>query len=258
MDEASRAALLVLVGLFTGVLNVLAGGGSLVTVPLLILLGVPATLANATTRPALIAQNAAALLSYVRAGLFRDALWRGQVLKLGAVALPLAILGAHLAARLHFDPRGDAVFEGLLATALLAVAALTLWRELRGPVAAPRPEVARFGLVLGLFAVVGFYSGFLQAGVGFVVMATLLHGTPWSMARISAAKVAIIGSTNLVATLVFAGELEIAWGPALALVVGQTAGGVLGSRLSLRIDDRVLRRVFLVLLVACALAILFR
>jgi uncharacterized protein len=264
MPEILQLLLLAGVGFGAGILNILAGGGSFVTVPLLVLLGIPATLANAVTRPAILAQNIAAALAFRRGGAYGERV-RELLLPLLAV-VPAALLGAGAAALLHVQAKGDRIFELILALVLIVVALHLAWRERRqaqagaspAPKGASEPREPSRPRLLLVALVTGLYVGFIQAGAGFVVTAGLLHATPWAMGRIHAVKVLLIGCGNLCAILVFGMSMDIPWTPALALLVGQSLGGVIGGRLSLRIDEKRLRRVFLGALAVFAVLLLSR
>ena len=100
--------MLVLAGLAGGFINVMAGGGSVITVPVMIMLGVPGPVANGTNRIPILAQNIAASLTYIRHGLPQS----GMVLSLSLCAIPGAIAGAVLGVRLpalSLDIRSEAV-----------------------------------------------------------------------------------------------------------------------------------------------------
>ncbi|MFT6051998.1 MAG: putative membrane protein YfcA, partial [Halioglobus sp.] len=92
-----QAAVLVAVGAVAGFLNVLAGGGSLLTVPVMIFMGIPGPVANGTNRIAILAQNLSAITAFFNKG-FSDF---KLSLSLAACALPGAILGALLGVQLH-------------------------------------------------------------------------------------------------------------------------------------------------------------
>ena len=246
------ALALALVGFVAGVANTLAGGGSLLAVPMLIFVGLPATVANATTRPAIIVQNVFAVFGFARGGAYERA-GADRPLRDGflfaALTLPGALAGAFVAA----TRISDVTFERVLAAVMVLVGVLTLRRRaVLGAVMHSRPGPRRW-LAPVLFFAIGFYGGFIQAGVGFLIMATLLSARAWSAARVNAVKVLIVGVYTTLALVVFAGTNRVAWGPAAALIAGQAAGGFAGSRLSLVLSEQVALRVYLALLLAFAL-----
>jgi len=209
-------------GFAASVLNVLAGGGSFLTLPLLIFLGLPATEANGTNRLGVLAQNAGGVFAFHRHGVLD---WR-HALDAAAPAVPGAALGAWLALQV-----GDRDFRRILATLMLAVTLFTL-ADGGGRFASLLRGFAHRRLVLGLgFALVGVYAGFVQAGVGFLVLAlTTLAGL--DLVRGNAVKVAIILVTTALSLAFFAVADKIHWAAGAALAAGSLAGSLVGVRLT--------------------------
>jgi len=208
-------------GFVASTLNVIAGGGSFLTLPLLIFLGLPATEANATNRLGVVVQNVAGVCGFHR---HRVLDWR---LGLGA-SLP-ALLGAAVGARIALHT-GEWEFRRILASLMLVVAVWTLLGEGRLGRAAALPRTGRPALAAGFF-LAGAYAGFVQAGVGYLVLAlTSLAGL--DLVRGNAVKVLVILLTTTLALLVFAWEGKVQWAPALVLASGSLLGGLVGVRLA--------------------------
>ena len=210
------ALLLFAVGCVAGTLNVLAGGGSFLTLPVLLFLGLPAPLANGTNRVAILAQNTGAVLSFRRQGYFepRALLW---------AALP-ATAGAVLGAWLALDV-GEVAFRRLLAVLMVALSAVSLW--------SPRWSAGRrrpWWTPLAFFAV-GVYGGFIQAGVGFLVLA-VTTAAGLDLVRGNAVKVLSVLSWTIAALAVFAANGSVDWRLGVALAAGMLVGGVSGARLT--------------------------
>jgi len=220
-------------GLAAGLINVLAGGGSFLTLPVLIFLGLPATVANATNRVAILLQNLVAVPGFHRHGVLP---WRWSL----AVSVPAvagAVAGTWLALVI-----GDEAFERVLA---LLMVAISLWTLLapgrREPAGVPVRSPWSPGLVAAFF-VIGVYGGFVQAGVGFLVLAA----TTWAgldLVRGNAVKVLAILVFTVVSLAIFATQGEIDWGAGLVLGAGSVAGGLLGVRLTVLKGHRWLRAV---------------
>ena len=224
--------LLAVVGFVASVLNVLSGGGSFLTLPVLILLGAPAVDANGTNRVGVIAQNASAVWGFHRHRLL-DWSW---ALRATVPAVAGALVGAWLA--LDVD---DHAFRRLLAVLMVLV---TLW-TLIDPLDKLQATVVRSpfspGIAVGLF-LTGIYGGFVQAGVGFLVVAvTTAAGV--DLLRGTAIKVVMIGAVTLAAALVFAWHGHIDWPSGMALAAGSLAGGATGVRLAILKGSRWLRHV---------------
>lgn len=241
MEELSaiRLALLVGGGLIAGVINTLAGGGSLLTVPLLVLMGLPGTLANGTNRVGILLQSISATWSF-RADGVSD---RGAVLR---VLLPVAA-GA-LVGALGMSQVSDAVFERVFGV-LMLVLLVPLLRP-RTP-SGPDPRAWSPWLSGLAFFAIGAYAGAIQAGVGLPLLLALLHAGH-DVVRANAIKVAVIGVATLLAVPVFALQGQIVWVPALALGLGFAAGGLLGARIAVRRGERVVRPLLAVAVVLLA------
>lgn len=219
---------LVVAGFVAGVLNVIAGGGSFLTLPLLIWLGLPPTAANATNRVGILIQNVGAVWRFDRHGLTERS-------ALGWAALPAcvgALGGVWLAMRV-----GDDTFRRSLALLMVGITIWTLWDPLGRR--SGRPPLPR-ALVSAGFLLVGIYGGYVQAGVGFLVLAlTTLAG--YDLVRGNAIKVLCILAFTLFALVGFAAVGQVRWLPGLALGVGTFAGGQLGVRWTVARGHRWLR-----------------
>jgi hypothetical protein len=209
-------------GFFASVLNVIAGGGSFLTLPLLIFFGLPAVEANGTNRLGIIAQNVGGVWGFHRHGVLD---WR-WALRASLPALAGAALGAWLALQV-----GDREFRRILATLMVVV---TLWTLLDrgGRAAAALRRLPHQRLILaGAFALVGVYAGFVQAGVGFFVLAlTTVAGL--DLVRGNAVKLVVILLTTCLALALFAWAGKVDWVAGAALAVGSFAGSLLGVRLT--------------------------
>lgn len=251
MDPASPIAaplaylLLVLTGVVAGTLNVLAGGGSFLTLPVLIFLGLPPGLANGTNRVAIFLQNVSAVISFRRQGVLD---WQS----LSWATLP-AILGAAVGAGFALWI-SDAAFQRVLAFLMVAVSLWTLGssKEQEQAHKAPPPTLV---LASGFF-LAGVYGGFVQAGVGFLILA-VTTAAGLDLVRGNAVKVlAILGLTGL-ALVIFAWQGRVDWLLGLCLASGTSVGGVLGARLTVLKGHRWVKRVVTALVVVFALKLWF-
>lgn len=219
------AAALVGVGALAGALNVLAGGGSFLSLPLLVFLGLPPTVANGTNRIAILLQNAAAAWRFQHHGLV-DRSW---ILAAGAPAAVGAVLGTWLAIEI-----GDEAFRRILAGLMVIAVLWTLWDPVGGPpsgaTVAQEGAARRVGLAAAFFAV-GVYGGFVQAGIGFLLAAVAL----WAgldLVRGNALKVVVVLALTPISLALFAWSGKVDWAAGAPLAVGNLLGALVGVRVS--------------------------
>lgn len=239
--DALGAVLLVVGGLVAGVVNTLAGGGSLLTVPLLVLLGLPGTLANGTNRIGILLQCLTATWRFRAAGVFEPR----TVLPVLAPITVGALVGALAISRI-----ADETFERLFGLLMLLLLIPTLRRFPAGE-AASAPK--RWGGACSALAFlgIGVYAGAFQAGVGVPLLLALLHAGHDAV-RANAIKVAVIALATLMAIPVFWAEGQIVWLPAGLLALGFTAGASLGVPLAVRGGERLIRPLLALAVVALA------
>jgi uncharacterized membrane protein YfcA len=238
--------LLVLAGIVAGWVNTVAGGGSMLSVPALMWYGLAADVANGTSRVAILAQGVAAVAAFRREKkLELPLLW--------GVAVPSvlgAVLGAYVATIVP-----NSVFEPILiATLFLMAASMFLKPSTFAPPAGAVPiEVRRnAGAWLALFGV-GFYGGFLQAGVGILLLAVFAGLCRIDLVRGNALKVAVVFAYTIVVVLVFAARAKVDWPSGAVLAVGNVIGAELGVRFAVRQGQTAMRNVlFVVILLAIA------
>jgi uncharacterized membrane protein YfcA len=235
------------VGLVAGCVNTIAGGGSLTTVPVLMLLGLPADVANATNRVAIVSQSLAATGGFVRAGAFDK---RGLLPVLATSAIG-ALGGALVAAAVPVR-----LLEIVLCVAMIGMAGLLLVRPTAVVVdaggAIPWAKRPLLG-VLALFAT-GFYGGLVQAGVGFLLVATLSGVVGYGIGPTTALKSLATLVFSTVALLVFVGHGMVAWGPGLILAIFTALGSLVGVKLALKTAPRTMRWLLFVGVVATSIA----
>ncbi len=231
MDSSLGYLLLFAAGLVAGTVNVIAGGGSFLTLPVLIFLGLPPSLANGTNRVGIMLQNVAAVWSFRRLGLFdRSALvWAGLPAMLGGA------LGAWSALWIS-----DRAFQQALALLMVAVTLWSLWSPQKQPDPSPSPKGSPWILAAGFF-VVGIYGGFIQAGVGYLVLA-VTSAAGLDLVRGNVVKVLAILCMTAQALAIFAWQGRVDWLLGFCLAGGTILGGILGARLTVLKGHRWLRR----------------
>jgi hypothetical protein len=246
--ELWQIVLLALVGVLAGWLNVMAGGGSLLTVPVMLFMGIPGPVANGTNRIAILAQNISAVAAFRRQG-FSD--FRLS-LSLAAAAAVGALGGASIG--VHLDGEW---FDRVLALVMIAVLVLmaTGHDKVRPAETGATPRRLVLGHVLMVGA--GLWGGFIQIGVGFILMPILHRVLGLDLVRVNMHKVFIVLVYTIVALLVFASQLELLWWTGAALALGSATGGWLGAHTTVRRGERLIRRVLYVALSAFIIKLLF-
>ena len=228
----SEVLLLAFGGLAAGVINTMAGGGSTITVPLLVFAGVPGTYANGSNRVGILPACLAAVLSFRRFGVsgFRDA---------RIIFLP--VLFGSLAGSLLINKLGDDQFERLFAFLVIPIVILTLMP----PVPKESKSSWKRSTMILIFFVVGLYGGAIQAGVG-LVMVLALSRSGFDLVTANSIKVMINAFVTVVALPVFIFSGKISWGPALVLAAGLTLGGWIGAKWTVKGGERVVRWVMVI------------
>lgn len=245
--EYWQLGVLAIVGCVAGVINVLAGGGSLLIMPAMRLaLGFDGPEVNGTSRVGVLIQNLVAIAAFRKKG-FSD--FRLS-LSLAVCAVPGSIAGAIVAT----DLRGPA-FDLVLACIMIGVLALMAFKGKGKSKIESQPDGKPQRLLLGhlLMVAVGFYGGFIQAGVGFILMPILNRVMGLDLVRVNMHKVFIISVYMVPALIVFALNGQVLWLYGFALAVGTAAGGWIGSHLAVDKGESVIRWVFNVALVGLAI-----
>lgn len=245
----SELALAALAALAAGAVNALAGGGTLLSFPALIALGLPPLTANVTNTVALVP-------GYVGGTWACRADLDGQRRRI-RVFIPVAAAGG-LIGGLLLLVSPDRVFELLVPVLLLAaVVILALGDRVSQRVAAAvsRRASGREHLALPALGILGaaIYGGYFGGGLGIIVLAVLGAVVVDSLHRINALKQLVSLSANGTAALLFVFSDRVVWSVAVVMLVGAIIGGFLGGRLAGRLPARYLRRVVLAIGIVVAI-----
>lgn len=246
--EIWQIIVLALVGIMAGWLNVMAGGGSLLTVPIMLFMGIPAPVANGTNRIAILAQNITAVATFRKRG-FSDF---KLSLSLAAAASVGALAGASLGVHLEGE-----WFNRVLALVMVAVLILmaTGHDKIKPIGGDAEPKNVLLGHVLMVGA--GFWGGFIQIGVGFILMPILHRVMGLDLVRVNMHKVFVVLVYTVIALAVFASQLELLWWTGAALAVGNSIGGWLGAHTTVKHGETLIRRVLYLALTAFIIKLLF-
>ena len=226
--------LILVCGLAAGFINVMAGGGSVLTVSALIFSGLDANVANGTNRVGIFVESGSAFLTFKKAKVFLGK----KILPLALSAIPGAILGASYA--IHID---EAIFQKVFAGVIVFVA-ITIFKPSKSKESvAPTESPEIYWYTYPLMFLVGIYGGFVQAGVGFLIISTLKLGTNASLVQISAIKSSIVFLYTIPALIIFIYGNQVAWLEAMVLALGFSIGARISAKTAVKKGDRIVKRV---------------
>jgi hypothetical protein len=215
----------------------------------MIFLGLPPTVANGTNRVAILIQNIGASWSFHRRGLVS----KEWVL----IAVPPALVGA-IIGTIAAVQIGELEFQRLLAVILVAASAWSIWNpiQLQPEGNAPLPRGARRWAFVAAFFLIGAYGGFIQAGIGFILLAaTSVAG--FNMIRGNALKVTVVLAFTPLALVLFAWNGKVDWAMGFALAAGNFHGGLAGVHLQVLKGHKWVQGVVTLVIIIFAIRLLF-
>lgn len=229
------------VGILCGFINVVAGGGSLLTLPVLIFMGLPPAVANGTNRVGIFMQNIFAVSGFKSKGVsaFPFAIWLSIS----------SLIGAVIGAKIAVDIDGE-LFNRILAIVMVVVLIMTVIgsAKAKGNLGEAMSRGKQATSII-IFFFIGIYGGFIHAGVGFIIMATLSIVNRMNLVKVNAIKVFVALVYTFFSLIVFVWEDRIDWVLGLTLGSGTAIGGWAASRWSVAKGDKWIR-IFLVIAVS--------
>jgi len=240
--------LIVVVGFVAGYINTLAGNGSLITLPMLIFLGLPANVANGTNRIAIFLQNVVGVGSFYQQKQL-------NLKKDGIIALP-AVAGAILGALVAVDIN-EQMMETIIGIIIVAMLILMLLKpkqflQAEGKLKQKTPWYAYL-----IFFVIGFYGGFIQAGTGLFILMGLSMSAGYDLVKANAVKLLIVLIYTPFAIYVFFMHDQIHWVAGLILAAGNMGGAFLASRMAVKHGAGFVRYVLIFIMAISAIKLLF-
>lgn len=240
MEEWYHYLLLVGVGFIVGFINTVAGGASLISLPVLIFLGLPPSVANGTNRVAITVQTAMGVAGFRSKGVSTFPF----NIYLGISALVGAILGAQIAV----DIKGE-TFNRILAIIMIAVVLIIAFKpKVNLEEVKERLTGKYLWIAIIAFFFIGIYGGFINAGIGFIILLFLHNVNHLSLVKANATKVAVVFIYTLAALAVFVLNDKVRWEVGLVLALGQGLGAWVSSRVSVNKGDGYIK-MFLVIMV---------
>jgi uncharacterized membrane protein YfcA len=235
-----------LVGFIAGFVNTLAGSGSLITLPVLILLGLPANVANGTNRVGILVQNIVSVATFRKRGALE---FSGS----GKLVVP-AVLGAVVGAALAVD-LDEALLNRTIGVLMLVMLGVIVIRPRRWLEAHAAGTSIHYGWQLPLYFVIGVYCGFIQAGAGIFLLAGLVLGSGFDLVRGNAMKNLIVLIVTVAALAVFVVNDQVRWGLGLLLASGNAAGAWLAAHMAVQRGANFVRYVLIAIIALSAIAL---
>ncbi|HIE46047.1 MAG TPA: sulfite exporter TauE/SafE family protein [Flavobacteriaceae bacterium] len=240
---------LVFIGFIAGIINTIAGGGSLLTLPMLIFMGLPPSIANGTNRIAILIQNFFSSAGFKSKGIttFPFSIWMGISALLGS------IIGAYLGA-IYFK---DEIFNKILAIVMVIIVVYMIFKpKVKRDINSERIEKKYFWHLILTFFFIGIYGGFIQAGTGIFILLALNSIGKISLVKSNAIKTVVVIFYTLSALAIYAYNDKINYSMGLTLAIGNSAGAWFSSRYSVNKGDDLVRW-FLIIMVSIMAVKLF-
>jgi uncharacterized membrane protein YfcA len=239
---------LIAAGFAAGFINTLAGSGSLITLPALIWIGLPATVANGTNRVGILMQNIVGVGSFMRHRILDV---RGTLL-LGIPATIGSVIGAQIAVNLNEEMMRRVI--GAVMVAMLVVIIIRPQRWLEG--AQKELKSRPTWIQLLIFFVIGIYGGFIQAGVGIFLLAGLVLAIGYDLVRANAVKLGIVLFYIPFALAVYVRNNQVDLLAGLILGVGNMIGAWVGARTAVQRGAVWVRRLLIAVVIVSAIDLL--
>lgn len=230
MPDILSIIILIAVGVIAGFINVSAGGGSTLTLPTLIFLGLDTSVANGTNRIAILLQNISAIQSFKQEN-YQDF---KLSLKLSLFTLPGAIAGAILAVKIN-----DVLFKDILAIVMIVIIISMIIPIKKNSNDKQNAEAGWF-VYLSMIGV-GFYGGFLQVGVGLLLMASMRYLMKLNLVLINMHKVFIVFIYTMPAFFIFIITDNVNWLFGIALAIGNALGGWWAAKISVKKGEKFIK-----------------
>ncbi|NWF90556.1 MAG: sulfite exporter TauE/SafE family protein [Ignavibacteriaceae bacterium] len=246
MSIIESSILLFVVGSAAGFLNVLAGGGSSLTLPVLIFLGLEASIANGTNRIAVLVQNISAVHSFKQESYTDSKL----SFKLALLTLPGAIAGSFAAVRISNE-----AFEKILGIVMIGVIISLLIPMPKQNKISNTNKLVSVPTYVAMF-VIGFYGAFIQVGVGFLLMAALHYLLRVDLVRVNMHKVFIVLIFTIPALIAFILTDNINWTLAISLSLGNAFGAWWSAKVSVKKGEGFIKMILIAAVLIMALKLL--
>jgi len=241
-------SLLFLVGMLAGLVDSIAGGGGLITIPVLLGVGLPPQIALGTNKLQASFGSGSATLTFIRSGTVNPGDCRTGIIftALGAALGTLTVQ--------FLDP---GLLRRVIPWLLITIVCYTLvtprlgFEDIR-----PRMQQGPFFLAAGLL--LGFYDGFLGPGTGSFWVMALIFGLGFSMTRATACTKVMNFTSNIVSLLLFIACGSVLWREGLVMGAGQFIGARIGARMVVSRGAHFIRPVFITMVLAISARLIWQ
>lgn len=228
-------------GLAAGFINTTAGGGSMLTLPLLMFLGLPANVANGTNRIAILLQNVVGVNTFRH----QKVLDLKVDYKLAVPAVVGSVIGALFA--VEIDPQVlKKIIAGLMVVMFfIVVLKPEIWVKERAGFVSAKPTILQYII----FFFIGFYGGFIQLGVGFFLLAGLVLSCGQDLVKANAVKVLIVLIYTVFSLVIYIMNRQVDITAGLILAAGNMCGAWLGAHFAVKGGAKYIRYVLIAALI---------
>lgn len=234
--------LLFLGGFAAGVINILAGGGSFLTLPLLGLFGLSPSVANATNRIGILLQNVSATGSFIK-----NKQLHTKDLHLAIPTVIGAIVGTSIVLKLPENIIKTSIGIIFLVMSYFILFSPKVWEE--GKFVQKKNRFVSFIV----FFLIGLYGGYIQAGVGFFLIYALTMIEGYNIKSANAMKILLTLLFTIFSLVIFSAGKKIELAPGLVLGIGSFFGGYVGSYLNMHVNVKIIRIIVAGMMIVSAL-----
>jgi len=232
--------LIVTTGIAVGFINTLAGSGSLITLPLLVFLGLPSNVANGTNRIGILFQSIVSSFKFKQKKVFE---WN-EAFFITIPAVIGAIPGAFIATKVPKETLNYAIGFLLIFMFFIVWLKPEQWLKGKAGLVKARPGLLQFVI----YFLIGLYGGFIQAGVGFFLLAALVLSSGYDLVKANALKVFITGTFTLIVFPIFIYFNQVNYLLGGLLAVGSMAGAWIGTKIAIK-KGAIFIRYFLLIII---------
>jgi len=247
MPEYLQYILLFLAGITAGFINVNAGGGSSLTLPVLIFMGLEGAVANGTNRIGILIQTLFSVSSFRKEKVHNFK----KSLRFAIFTLPGAIAGAMISVRLT-----DTLFRQILGLIMIGIVLTMIFSHKKKTPDMLSESGRKNWWIYPAMVGIGFYGGFIQVGVGFLLMAAFYHLLRIHLVRVNMHKVFVVFIYTLPALLIFVITGNIHWGLGITLAAGNAIGGWWGAKFAVKGGEKVIKIIMGIAIVVMAARLL--